>query len=138
MTKRILVMGLPGSGKTTLAEKITELLSPDCLWLNADAVREKYNDWDFSEAGRVRQAVRMRELADASNLQYVIADFVCPLEQMREIFDPDRLIWMDTIESGRFADTNSVFVAPTEWDLRIQEFDADRWALRFVKFVLTE
>ena len=60
------------------------------------------------------------------------------LEKLREIFDPDRLIWMDTIESGRFADTNSVFVAPTEWDLRIQEFDADRWALRFVKFVLTE
>jgi gluconate kinase len=138
MTQRILVMGLPGSGKTTIAEKITALLAPDCLWLNADAVREKYNDWDFSESGRIQQAVRMRELADSSNLQYVIADFVCPLEQMRDIFDPDRLIWMDTIESGRFADTNSVFVAPTGWDLRIQEFAADRWALRFVKFVLTE
>ena len=112
MSYRILIMGLPGAGKTTLALNLLNYFSPDVLWLNADEIRRKFNDWDFSETGRIRQSRRMREIADVSNRDYIIADFVCPLPEMRDIYDPDFLIWLDTITEGRFEDTNKAVVAP--------------------------
>lgn len=123
--KRILIMGLPGAGKTTLASKLAAELGYDCLWLNADEIRQKYNDWDFSQEGRIRQSRRMRDLADISNKQYVLVDFVAPLIEMREIFSADFTIWMDTIQQGRFADTNAIFVPPKnfEYDIRIKDFN---------------
>ena len=87
MTQRILIMGLPGSGKTTLATALKAKLTADHF--NADEVRAKFNDWDFSEAGRIRQSKRMRELADASTAEYVIADFVAPLVEMRNNYKAD-------------------------------------------------
>ena len=119
--KRILIMGLPGSGKTTLAQALQARLN--CAWFNADEIRARYNDWDFSAEGRVRQSKRMRILADDSNNEYVIADFVAPLKQMRDIFAADYVIWMDTIAEGRFEDTNRVFEPPETYDLRITDFD---------------
>ena len=128
MTTRILIMGLPGAGKTTLALNLMNYLSPNVTWLNADEVRKKYNDWDFSAEGRLRQSTRMRELADAASTRYVLADFVCPLPEMRGIYDPHFTIWIDTISEGRFEDTNQVFVAPEKYDIRVTEQDAGRWA----------
>jgi adenylylsulfate kinase len=115
-------MGLPGSGKTTLAEQLYDAL-PDSLWLNADLVREKFNDWDFSDEGRIRQARRMHTLANESTRHYVIVDFVAALEDQRKIFDADLIVWMDTIQSGRFVDTNKAFVPPTDYALRFTSFD---------------
>ena len=119
--KRILIMGLPGAGKTTLAQALQAQLN--CAWINADAVREKYNDWDFSVEGRIRQSQRMREQADLMPGNYIIADFVAPLKQMRDIYAADYVIWMDTITKGRFEDTNRVFEPPKTYDLRITDFD---------------
>lgn len=128
MTKRILIMGLPGAGKTTLALNLMNYLNPNVIWLNADEVRKKYNDWDFSHEGRLRQSTRMKELADKAQTKYVIADFVCPLPEMREIYDPHFIIWLDTISQGRFEDTNRVFVVPDYYNVRVTEQDAGRWA----------
>jgi adenylylsulfate kinase len=128
MTKRILIMGLPGAGKTTLAKKLLSVLSPDCDWYNADIVREQYNDWDFSREGRIRQATRMRELADASEKSFVIADFVCPLYEMRDIYSADFIVWVDTIEYSRFADTNQTFIPPAKYDIKVISQDAEHWA----------
>jgi len=128
MTTRILIMGLPGAGKTTLALNLLGYFSPDVLWLNADEIRRKFDDWDFSHDGRIRQSRRMREIADVSNRDYIIADFVCPLPEMRDIYDPHFLIWVDTITEGRFEDTNRVFVPPEKYDARVTEQDAGRWA----------
>jgi adenylylsulfate kinase len=119
--QRILIMGLPGSGKTTLAQALQAKLN--CAWFNADEIRARYNDWDFSTEGRLRQSKRMRILADDSSNEYVIADFVAPLKQMRDIFAADYVIWMDTIAEGRFEDTNRVFEPPEVYDLRITDFD---------------
>jgi adenylylsulfate kinase len=119
--KRILIMGLPGAGKTTLAQALQARLN--CAWLNADVIRKKYNDWDFSVEGRVRQSQRMREQADLVSSNYVIADFIAPLKQMRDIYAADYVIWMDTITEGRFEDTNRVFEPPETYDLRITDFD---------------
>jgi GTPase SAR1 family protein len=130
---RILIMGLPGSGKTTLAERLLADLSAEGLqakWYNADDVRAAENDWDFGEEGRQRQAKRMRTLADDSaayGFKYVICDFVCPTQKLRNIFEPDLIIWMDTIASSRFADTNRVFELPSKYDYRITEFDGYPW-----------
>lgn len=115
-------MGLPGSGKTTLAEQLYAAL-PDSLWLNADLIREKFDDWDFSNEGRLRQARRMHLLATESTRHYVIVDFVAALEEQRHIFDPDIIVWMDTIRSGRYEDTNKAFQVPVDYDLRFSSFD---------------
>ena len=145
MSQRILIMGLPGAGKTYFAERLKKRLEeyigePSELslrpiadaqvtvgWLNADRVRAHYNDWDFSEAGRIRQSLRMRDLADESNTDYVIVDFVAPLVEMRNNFKADWTIWIDTIREGRYADTNKMFVEPEVYDFRITEQNAERW-----------
>lgn len=128
MSKKLLIMGLPGSGKTFLAERLSSLMYPNCLWLNADAIRGEYNDWDFSHEGRIRQSVRMRDLAAATDKEYVVCDFVAPFAEMRDIFNPDLTIWMDTITKGRFEDTNKLFEVPTGEVLRIRHMDADYWS----------
>jgi len=145
MAQRILIMGLPGSGKTYLATALkkyieshsdffhvnTETLGHSrarVTWFNADDVRKKYNDWDFSSEGRIRQSHRMRELADASRDDFVICDFVAPLVEMRNNFKADWTIWVDTIDQGRFEDTNRAFVPPEVYDFRITEQNAERWA----------
>ena len=105
-------MGLPGAGKTWLAERLQKYL--ECAWYNADKIRRQANDWDFSPEGRVRQANRMRNIADyeKSHNRYVICDFVCPTRQTRNDFKPDLVIWLNTIQEGRFEDTNAMFEKP--------------------------
>ena len=131
MTKRILIMGLPGSGKTTLAENLkVELLAADksVSWFNADDVRKQYNDWDFSHEGRVRQAGRMKILTGLSLAEFAICDFVAPLPDQRDLFDATWTVWVDTIAEGRFADTNQIFVPPEKYDFRVTEQDSQYWA----------
>ena len=129
--KRILIMGLPGAGKTTLAAQLKKTLKSQgrtVTWLNADEVRKQFDDWDFSREGRIRQSLRMRQLADVGDTDYCIVDFVAPLVEMRDNFAADCTIWMDTIQAGRFEDTNKIFDAPEHYDYRIQEQDAEKWA----------
>ena len=132
MSQRILIMGLPGAGKTYLAQHLVDRLraaQKRVAWLNADAVRTMYNDWDFSPEGRLRQSLRMRELAESMiNMDYVIGDFVAPLVDMRHHFKADWTIWVDTIREGRYADTNAMFVDPDTYDFRITEQHAEQWS----------
>ena len=124
-------MGLPGAGKTYLAQHIVDHLQADKKrvgWLNADDVRKKYNDWDFSTEGRIRQSHRMRELADnMTDVDYVICDFVAPLVEMRNNFKADWTIWVDTIDKGRYEDTNKAFIPPEVYDFRITEQHGEKW-----------
>jgi adenylylsulfate kinase len=133
MKKKILVMGLPGSGKTTLSKKLSSLL--DAVWLNADIVRKKANDWDFSFEGRLRQSKRMKDLSEKYllNGKHVIADFVCPTEETRKDFNPDIIIYMDTIKEGRFDDTNKMFVPPKNFDFIVKEKNAEVEIKKFFK-----
>ena len=131
MTQRILIMGLPGSGKTTLAEKLLQLLEDSgktVTWFNADEVRKQFDDWDFSEQGRIRQSKRMYDLAETCGTDYALCDFVAPLIEMRHNFKADWTIWMDTIREGRYADTNKMFTEPEIYDFRITEQNAGKWA----------
>ena len=120
---KILIMGLPGSGKTYLAERLQPLL--EAAWYNADKVREMANDWDFSPEGRIRQSMRMRTFADfeKENNRIVICDFVCPTKDTQDNFDPDIVIWMNTIKEGRFEDTNKMFEEPTKVDFHVTEMN---------------
>ena len=132
MTTKILIMGLPGAGKTYLSNYLKqelEKLKRTVEWFNADEVRKQFNDWDFSEEGRIRQSLRMAELAEKSKADFVICDFVAPLVAMRDNYDADITIWMDTIDEGRFEDTNKMFVPPTEYDYRIMNKSGERWAI---------
>lgn len=116
-------MGLPGSGKTYLTERLVPLL--EAAWYNADKVRTMANDWDFSESGRLRQSMRMKTFADfeKENNRVVICDFVCPTRETRKNFNPDITIWMNTITEGRFEDTNKMFEKPTNVDFHITEMN---------------
>ena len=147
MSQRILIMGLPGSGKTTLAGALKKYLEEngtmsygralneqignfncEVTWFNADDIRRKYNDWDFSNDGRIRQSIRMFQFSMEAGGEYVICDFVAPLVEMRNNFKADWTIWMDTIEAGRFEDTNKAFMPPEVYDFRVTEQNAEKWA----------
>jgi GTPase SAR1 family protein len=148
-TKRILIMGLPGSGKTYFAERLKKYLednssvetmplwrlpSIDPLfykstvdWFNADEIRKRFNDWDFTKEGRIRQSIRMFDFAIACTGDFVICDFVAPLVEMRNNFKADWTIWIDTIDAGRYEDTNKAFIPPEVYDFRITEQNAENW-----------
>ena len=129
-------MGLPGSGKTWLAERLQKHL--ECAWFNADKVREMANDWEFGEDARIRQARRMRNIADYEKGcgRTVICDFICPIELTRHIFEADITIWMNTIDSGRFEDTNAMFVPPKDATHVIDSFMTDDEIAEFAKGLL--
>ena len=118
-------MGLPGSGKTYLSERLRPILK--CAWFNADEIRKMANDWDFSVSGRKRQSLRMKTFADFEKLngRYVICDFICPTENTRKIFDPDYTIWMNTINAGRFKDTNKMFEKPTNVNYEVSSWNQE-------------
>jgi len=150
--QKILIMGLPGSGKTYLATALKRYLETNSSiktmpmyrsvnmehtpvsyhsqvdWFNADEIRKRFNDWDFSRECRIRQSLRMADFALQCTGDYVICDFVAPLVEMRNNFKADWTIWMDTIDAGRFDDTNKAFVPPEVYDFRITEQNADHWA----------
>ena len=147
MTQRILIMGLPGAGKTMLADALKKYLELHgdisygralsehigdfgckVTWFNADDIRRKYNDWDFSNDGRIRQSLRMFQFSMEAGGEYVICDFVAPLVEMRNNFKADWTIWVDTIREGRYADTNAAFVEPEQYDFRITEQNCEKWA----------
>jgi GTPase SAR1 family protein len=162
--KKILIMGLPGSGKTYFAERLKKYLedsgdimkiSPNKVlhyegipdnstfkvhvdWFNADEIRKRFNDWDFSKEGRIRQSLRMFEFAVKCNGEFVICDFVAPLPEMRHNFKADWTIWMDTIDAGRYEDTNKAFVPPDIFDFRITEQNADKWVEFVGEHILEE
>ena len=125
---KILIMGLPGSGKTTLARMIAPRLN--AVWLNADEIRKQADDWDFSPEGRKRQSLRMWTLAEEAveKNRTVVADFICPTKETREQFNADYVVWMDTIKECRFEDTNKMFEEPTEYNFRVTSKDAEMWA----------
>ena len=151
--QKILIMGLPGSGKTYFASRLKSFLEhngdimqiapnrvmnyegiPDqnfmkikVDWFNADEIRKRFNDWDFSREGRIRQSLRMFEFAAKCTGDFVICDFVAPLVEMRNNFKADWTIWIDTIDAGRYEDTNKAFVPPDVYDFRITEQNAEKW-----------
>lgn len=133
---KILIFGLPGSGKSTLAEPLANLLGG--VWINADQVRTRYDDWDFTPEGRLRQALRMRYLSDGAVMagKIAVTDFVCPTEAARQAFDPDFTVWMDTVKESQsvngpaavgstFEQTTKMFEAPPHCDYHVADWFND-------------
>ena len=133
---KILIMGLPGSGKTNLASKLVPLLK--AKWLNNDEVRKAANDWDFSEQGRIRQAKRMGDFAQKYKQEghHVVADFICPTPQSRKLFNPDYTVWVNTIDKGRYEDTNKMFIKPEKFDFEVTTKNAELWALQIADKII--
>ena len=115
---KILIMGLPGTGKTWLGERLGKHFN--IPYWDADDIRRIYNDWNFSSLGREKQALRMRKLAEVDPIS--ISGFVCPLPGYRRHFFPDKVIWMDTIKESEYEDTNNLYQPPTKFDVRITKW----------------
>ena len=122
---KLLIMGLSGSGKTTVAEPLAALIGG--VHLNADTIRTKYDDWDFTAEGRLRQAERMLHLADGVEMagKIAVADFIAPTEKARQIFNADYTIWMDTIDNSGFPDTDQMFEPPMEVNYHVNKWFVD-------------
>jgi len=133
--KKILIMGLPGSGKTSLALELSRELN--AKWINADKIRKKHNDWDFSKQGILRQAHRMKLISENNKNSFLIADFVCPLTEGRKIFNPDYLIWMNTIKKGRLSTFDKTFEKPRKYDFCIKEKNSKLWAIKIADKIKT-
>ena len=133
---KILIMGLPGSGKTTLAKLLVPMFN--AVWLNADEVRKQADDWDFTAEGRIRQANRMKQLAQEAvdSNRTVVADFICPTEATRNDFGADYTVWMDTIKEGRFDDTNKMFEEPSKHDFKVGHMESDMWSFLIKQDIL--
>jgi adenylylsulfate kinase len=128
---KILIMGLSGSGKSELAKELHGLFQENnilSIRINGDEVREASNDWDFSPDGRVRQAQRIARLAKKSEAQFVIADFIAPTKETRDIFNADMLIWLDTIRSSKYTNTDVVFQNPKNYQFKVKKKDSKKWA----------
>lgn len=138
---KILIMGLPGVGKTTLARELKfqlEQQQKSVAWFNADSVRQQFNDWDFSYAGRVRQADRMKILADMCDTDYVICDFVAPLNIMRNKFSPDYVIWLNTEVSSRYSDTDQMFETPHYANMVFTQKDAVKQVRQIIELLISK
>ena len=128
MIRKILIMGLPGSGKTTLAEILVRKLNAS--WFNADAVRQDiYSELGFSPDDRIEHAKRMGKLCDWASLGggYSVADFICPTKETREAFNPDFTVWVNRIEEGRYEDTNKLFEEPKDADVSLSSGSPEEW-----------
>lgn len=122
---RILITGKNGAGKTYLATELMKYL--DAAHFNADEVRKMFNDWDFSEEGRLRQAKRMKSLAVfASEVKpYVLLDFICPTNQLRWSVNADFVIWMSDDGYNKYADTAKMWEDPDVYNLKLtKEYEA--------------
>ena len=128
MAKKILIMGLPDSGKTTLAKLLAPMFN--AVLLNEDEVRKEANDWDFSEMGRSIQTNRMKRLADEAiqNNRNVIADFDCSTEHTREDLNADYIIWMDTIKESK--------LEPPNFDFKVTHKDAQMFSFLIKQEIL--
>ena len=133
---KILIMGLPGSGKTTLASKLVPLIK--AKWLNNDKVRKEANDWDFSEEARKRQAKRMADFAERykQDGHHVVADFICPTPEARKLFNPDYIVWVNTINKGKYDDTNKMFVKPKKFNFQVTTQNAELWAMQIADKII--
>ena len=131
-------MGLSGSGKSELAKELHSLFQKNdisSIRINGDEVREANNDWDFSTKGRIRQAERMSKLAKQSEAKYIIADFIAPTKVIRDIFNPDLLIWVDTVKSSTYTNTDIVFENPTNYKFKVKKKDAKKEALKIFNYL---
>lgn len=119
---KILICGLSGSGKSTLAEPFADLIGG--IWLNADAIRKQYDDWDLSPKGRLRQTLRMAHIADGIVMagKIAVADFICPTQTTRDWFSADYTVWMDTIKESQYQDTNAIFEKPKHCDYHVAKW----------------
>lgn len=133
--RKILICGRSGSGKSTFAEKLLTEINKNhpAEWLNADEIREQVGDWDFSPEGRRRQCLRIKNLATEAEIKDIItiADFICPTQELRDIYDADMVIYMHSDANGKYKDTDQLFEEPTpnNYDFKLTLGDnLNKWA----------
>ena len=119
----IQIIGLPGSGKTTLAKELVKHFG--AIHLNADEVRDFVNyDLGFSHEDRIEHSRRLGGMARLFQEQGkdVVVDFVCPTLDTRKAFgDADVVVFMDRVQESIYKDTNLMWQRPDNPDVVIPD-----------------
>lgn len=128
---RILICGLPGHGKSTLAANLSRRLH--IPFYDGEAIRRSLGlGWPGDSAERVQQAHRMRALTTPILAAggHVICSFVCPTVAARREFCADYIICVNRPDAPpmSYTDTNAIWWPPLNADLMLQAGDADEWA----------
>jgi hypothetical protein len=128
MAKKILIMGLPESGKTSLAKLLAPMFN--AVLINEDEVRKEANDFDLSEVGRSIHTNRMKRLADEAiqNNRNVVADFECTDDERKD-FNADYIIYMDTIKESKLE-------PPSNFDFKVTHKDAQMFSFLIKQEIL--
>jgi adenylylsulfate kinase len=134
---KILIMGLSGSGKSTLSSMLASKL-PDSIHINADIIRNQFNDWDFSIDGRFRQCNRLKFISETASTKYAICDFIAPTDDIRSMFNADFTVFVDTVTFCKYKNTNQIFQPPLTYNVRVTTQDCVYWANHISNLLLLE
>jgi hypothetical protein len=134
---RILVMGLPGSSRSSIVHKLANVIAEEASILDSYGLRQQFKDIDFTEDGQMRHCYRILDLARAATTPVTVINMTCPLPKMREILNPDIIVWASDGNECPYSELNEMFVPPMKHDIECKD-SSDSTISDIIKRIMTK